>query len=267
MNAYLSIFKLRIALGLQYRTAAWAGVATQFFWGFIMIMVFQAFYSHSATLPPISLSQLVTYIWLQQAFLTFIMLWFRDNELFQLITTGNLAYELCRPTELYGFWFAKLLAMRLSAAALRCLPILVVASLLPEPYRLSLPPDPLTVPLFLLALALGLLVLVAISMLIYISVFVTLSPMGSLLMFGVVGEFFAGMVIPIPLMPDWLQQAAYLLPFRWTADFPFRVYAGHIPKPEAAFGIMVQLLWLTVLWKLGTTLMNRALRKITVQGG
>ena len=266
-KAYVSVFNLRLSAGMQYRTAAYAGIATQFFWGFMLIMIYSAFYSGYAAEPPMSLPQLTTYVWLQQAFLAFIALWFRDNELLQLITTGNIAYELCRPSDLYGFWYAKLLAQRLSAAILRCFPILLVAGFLPQAYRLRLPPDPGAFLLFLITLLLGLLVLVAISMLIYISVFVTLSSTGSLLMFGILGEFFAGMIIPIPLMPEWLQRIAYALPFRWAADFPFRVYTGHIPAGEAAAGILIQLVWLIVLVAFGKFLMNRIMRRLVVQGG
>ena len=35
MRACLTFFKMRLINGLQYRTAAWAGVFTQFFWGFM----------------------------------------------------------------------------------------------------------------------------------------------------------------------------------------------------------------------------------------
>jgi ABC-2 type transport system permease protein len=230
-------------------------------------MVYSAFYGGHAAEPPMSLPQLTTYIWLQQAFLAFIALWFRDNELFQLITTGNIAYELCRPSGLYGFWYAKLLAQRLSAATLRCFPILIAAGFLPPAYRLQAPPDLARFLLFLVVLLLGLLVLVAISMLLHISVFITLSPAGSIILFGITGEFFAGMIIPIPLMPEWLQRVAYALPFRLAADFPFRVYNGHIPTEEAAAGIVIQLIWLGALIALGRFLMNRAMRRLVVQGG
>ncbi|CRK85150.1 ABC transporter permease [Neobacillus massiliamazoniensis] len=267
MRVYLSVLKLRLLYGMQYRVAALAGVVTQFFWGFIMIMVFEAFYEHTSKIPPISLTQLINYIWLQQAFLAFIMLWFRDNELMEMITSGNIAYELCRPCELYGFWYAKLLAQRLSSALLRCFPILLVSFFLPKPYNLTLPPSLSAFLLFLSALLLGLFLLVAISMFIYISVFVTLSPMGSLLVFGVLGEFFAGLVIPIPLMPAWLQQIANILPFRWTADFPFRVYSGQIPQHDAIIGILIQLVYLLFLVWLGRIALNSVLKKVVVQGG
>lgn len=267
MKAYFSVFKMRIINGFQYRTAALAGAATQFFWGFMYIMIYEAFYQNAALNQPISLNQLVDYIWLQQAFIVFIALWFRDSEIFSLITGGNIAYELCRPCGIYGFWYAKLIAQRISGALLRCSPILIIVFLLPEPYGLSMPPSITAMILFTVTLLLGLLVLVSISMFIYISVFVTMSPVGSLLMIGVLGEFFAGMIIPIPLMPAWLQKIAYFLPFRLASDLPFRVYSGNIPVNEATLSIFIQIIWLAVLVLSGRALLGKALKKVVVQGG
>ncbi|NIK71858.1 ABC transporter permease [Paenibacillus sp. BK720] len=267
MNTYLSVWKLRFVSGLQYRTAAIAGMATQLFFGFIFIMVYVAFYAHSTAEPSMSLEQLASYIWLQQIFLAFVMLWFRDNEIFTLITSGNIAYELCRPCGIYSFWYAKLLAQRLSSAILRCIPILLVALLLPKPYNLSFPPSGTTFALFAVTLLLGLAVNIAISMFIYISVFWTMSPVGSTLVIAVLGEFLAGMIIPVPLMPNWMQAVTYALPFRWTADFPFRVYSGQIPQSEAVWGILIQFIWLAALILLGRWCLKRALRQIVIQGG
>jgi ABC-2 type transport system permease protein len=267
MNAYLSVWKLRFITGLQYRAAALAGMATQLFFGFIFIMVYVAFYRHSSVTPPMSLEEIVSYIWLQQIFLGFIALWFRDMDIFKLITGGNIAYELCRPCGLYAFWYSKLMATRVSSVLLRCVPLLLVVFFLPEPYRMSVPPSAEAWLLFAGALLLGLLLVVAISMLIYISVFWTMSPVGSILMIAVASEFFAGMIIPVPLMPLWMQKIVYVLPFRWTVDFPFRVYSGHIGTTEALAGLGLQLVWLAALIAFGRYLMNRALRNVVVQGG
>lgn len=267
MNAHLSLLKMRFLTGMQYRAAAVAGVLAQLFFGLIFIMIFAAFYEQSGAAQPISLQEVVAYVWLQQIFLVFIMLWARDQEIFRLITSGNIAYELCRPCHLYPFWFAKLLAVRLSGAVLRCFPIVAVVFFLPAPFQFSPPASAAAFGLFVIALLVGLLLVVAISMFIYISVFWTLSPTGSTLMISVAGEFFAGMILPIPLMPGWLQTIAYALPFRWSVDFPFRVYIGHIPVEEALWGIGIQLLWLAALAGIGIWLINRALRRVVVQGG
>jgi ABC-2 type transport system permease protein len=195
------------------------------------------------------------------------MLWYRDPELFNLITSGNIAYELCRPTDLYGLWYAKLLAQRLSGALLRCFPIIIIASLLPYPYTFSLPKSPAAFILFLITLTLGLILIVAISMLIYILTFYTMSPMGSLLIFSVLGEFFSGLVIPIPLMPETIKKLTYLLPFRYTSDLPFRLYAGNIGIREGVISIGIQLLWIAILVTLGRLWMKKSLRKVIIQGG
>jgi len=267
MKTYFSVFRLRLINNLQYRAAALAGVATQFFWGMMHIMIYEAFYANAVSTPPMSLKQVVTYVWLQQAFLVFIALWVRDEEIFNLITSGNIAYELCRPCNIYGFWYAKLIAQRLSGAMLRCFPILILAFFFPEPYRMTLPPSAMSFFLFIISLLLGLMVVVSISMLIYISVFITMSPVGSMLIISTAGEFFSGMIIPIPLMPLWLQKVAYFLPFRLAADMPFRVYTGHIPPAQALTGMLIQLIWLGILVLTGNAFMKRIMKRIVVQGG
>lgn len=41
MRACFAFFKMQFIKGLQYRTAAWAGVFTQFFWGFMEMMLYR----------------------------------------------------------------------------------------------------------------------------------------------------------------------------------------------------------------------------------
>lgn len=267
MNAYYELFKMQLLKGLQYRVAAFAGVLTQFFWGFMYIMIYEAFYKSTSIAQPISLRELIEVLWLQQGFLVFIMLWYRDNELLNLITSGNIAYELCRPSDLFSLWYAKLIAQRLAGAFLRCFPIIIIASFLPYPYNFSHPYSPLAFMLFLITLTLGLVLVVAISMLIYISVFYTLSPIGSLLIFGVLGEFFSGLIIPVPLMPNKLKELVYILPFRYTSDLPFRIYVGNIGIKEAVISIGVQVFWIALLIILGRFWMKKALKRVVIQGG
>jgi ABC-2 type transport system permease protein len=265
VSRYLAVFRMRMLRGLRYRTAALAGIATQFAWGLLLIMVLGAFARAGAS--PMTGSQIASYIWLQQAFLAFVMLWFRDGELFSLIVSGDAAYELCRPVDLYSYWYARLLAQRVAAAGLRCLPILAVAAFLPEPLRL-LPPASLEAGLlFLPCLALGLLVLVAISFFTYLLAFVTLSPLASILMIGPLGEFCSGMVIPIPMMPQWTQSILSVLPFRLAADLPFRVYSGSIDVPGALQGLGLQAVWLLALVALGRMALARVLKRFAIPGG
>ena len=135
MKKYISFFGLRLNMGLQYRVAAAAGIVTQFVWGFMECFVFRAFYEPNPAAFPMEFKAMVSYIWLQQAFLAFFATWMMDNDIFDSILSGNIAYELCRPVSIYNMWFAKNAATRISRALLRCMPILIVAFILPEPFK------------------------------------------------------------------------------------------------------------------------------------
>lgn len=267
MKQYCSFFRIRFAAGLQYRTAAWAGISTQFFWGIMNILMYRAFYRSNPTGFPMDFSQLTSYVWLQQAFLAMFMTWFYDNEIFGHITEGSIAYELCRPCDLYSMWFIKNMAVRLSRVVLRCFPILLVVALLPAPYGISLPASPLAFVLFLLSMLLGFLVLIAFNMLVYISAFYTISPMGIRILVTSVLEFLAGAVIPIPFFPKWLQPIMYALPFGSVQSTPFLVYVGHLDAGEAAGAVALQLFWVVALVAVGRFAMGKALKKVVVQGG
>lgn len=267
MRPYISLLRVRFLNGLQYRAAALGGLTTQFFGGIMLVFIYKAFYGDAASSNGFSYKDIVTFVWLQQAFLSFIFLYDWDSELLDMITTGSISYELCRPVNIYQVWYVKLLSKRLSRGILRFAPVIVLGFLMPRPYNLSLPESPVSFLLFLITLFLGLFLLVAISMLIYISIFITMSPIGSVGLFGIIGEFFAGMTIPVPLMPSWLQNVCMVLPFRWTSDFPLRIYSGNIGISEALTGIAVQLFWIIILVLAGAFSMKRITRLSVVQGG
>lgn len=267
MKKYLSFFRLRFSMGLQYRVAALAGIVTQFFWGFMEIMIFSAFYRADAAAFPMSLSATASYIWMQQAFLAFFAAWMMEGEIFDSIVNGNIAYELCRPIDIYNMWFARSIANRMSRAVLRCFPILLVAAFLPAPYGLSAPASGLHFFLSLATLLLGLAVTVSFCVFIYVLTFFTISPQGLRMLFLSSVEFFAGAVIPLPFFPEKVQKIMELLPFAAMQNVPLRIYSGSMSGAEMKKAILLQIFWLIVVTAAGKLLCRVALKKVVVQGG
>jgi ABC-2 type transport system permease protein len=267
MKKYWAIFRLRFINALQYRAAALAGIATQFAWGFMEIFAFAAFYRANPVAFPMEFSQTVSYIWLQQAFLTLFMMWFWENDIAAAIMEGTIAYEMVRPVDLYNRWFCQAAANRLARAALRCGPILLVAFVLPEPYRMTLPPTPGQLFLFLFSACLSLGVVTAFSMLMYISLFYTVSPMGVRMIAVMLCDFLAGATIPLPFFPESARAVIELLPFGAMQNMPLRIYSGNIAGADALTKIALQVFWLAALLLIGRLMMSRSLRKVVVQGG
>jgi ABC-2 type transport system permease protein len=267
VKAYLSVFRLRFVHGLQYRAAAVAGIATQFAFGFLFLSVFLAFQAANPGASTFGRGPIATYVWLTQAFLVLVATWYRDGELLDTIVSGNLAYEYCRPLDLHLAWFFRLTAHRVAAVLLRCAPILGAAWFLPAPYTLAPPASAEALALFLATLAGGLAVVVALGELLYIGTIVTQTPAALFLLVGTLADFGAGLVVPLPFLPDGVREVLAWLPFRLTADLPFRTWSGDIAPPEAWAGLGAQVVWFFVLFGAGRLLLGRIGRRLVVQGG
>lgn len=267
MKKYFSFFRIRFSNGLQYRAAAFAGVATQFAWGIMEILMYKAFYDADASAFPMKFSELTSYIWLQQALLALFMTWFLENDIFESISSGNIAFEMVRPIDIYDMWFTKNLANRLSKAVLRCFPILIVTAFLPESYRIHLPSSFSAFLLFIVSALLGFFVVVAFCMLVYITAFYTISPLGVKILAISTIEFFSGSVIPLPFLPDNVRFVFELLPFASMQNVPLRIYSGNISGSELIYSVALQAFWVAALIVIGKLWMKRALKRVVVQGG
>ncbi len=82
-----------------------------------------------------------------------------------------------------------------------------------------------------------------------------------------IGSFFSGALIPLAILPGWLQKIAEFLPFSQTISVPVSFLSGISSLADAPRIWAVQLVWLAALFILSRLIFNRAVQKITVQGG
>ncbi|MEH2071506.1 MAG: ABC transporter permease [Nostoc sp.] len=272
MKAYWSLFIARFTLLLQYRTAALAGVATQLFWGFVKVMVLEAFFTHTTSAQPITFQQAVGYVWLGQAFLMAIVPWSGDREIQNSIRSGGVGYDLLRPTDLYNFWFTRALALRTAPIILRAIPLLCVTIFIFPAIgfserSLSFPPSFASFIAFVFSFIAGILLSSALTMLLTVSMMWTLSGEGINSILPTLIIIFSGMIVPLPLFPDWSKPLLNALPFSGLIDQPFRLFTGNLP-PNALFNVLLhQLFWIFAIVILGRLLVILGIKKLVIQGG
>ncbi len=268
MKSYLSYFKLRIITNIQYRAAAIAGLSTQVFFGIVYVMVYIALYeSNTNSVHPMELPQLVSYIWLGQAFLALTFIYIKDEDFILMVRNGNISYELVRPQNFYLKFYIKILSSRLIAAFLRFFPLIIFAFLLPKPYNLILPVSPLNFLVFIIAMIISSILVVALSMIVHILSIFTIDYRGLFTIYGVIGELFMGGIVPLPFLPNFLQRIADFLPFRFITDYPYRIYVGNLPLSGCGSQLLLGIFWIIVSIIIGYRLSKLALKKAVVQGG
>lgn len=265
---YLAVLAARFVLMLQYRTAAWAGVATQFWWGIIRIMILAAFYT-SGTQQPINLEQAITYVWLGQAFLAMLP-WAADADVADGVASGNVGYERLRPVDTYFLWYARALAWRVANTSLRAGPVFALAAiLLPllglQAWAWQLPASITAGLLFVVSIVLT--ALLAAAMTVLINIVVTQAKTVRVTGFAMsLVNLFSGLLVPLALFPAWSQPFLLWQPFAGLADIPFRIYFGNLTGTLALQGIVAQALWVVILAWLGRIWLARVMSRIDMQG-
>ncbi len=263
MRAYLTVFRMRLRMELQYRGAMIGGILCQMFFGIVLVALYRALYAgHPQSVP---IAHVTTYVWLQQAF--FRMMVATDPDLLDKIRTGDISYDLCRPVDLYGFYYARIGAQKLMGSLMRGIPMLVVASLLPYGWGILPPASPAALFAALAALLLGLLCMCALENITMAFTMRTLDPRGIQSMLNLLMVTFSGNLLPLTLFPDGWQRAIRLLPYAQLLDAPIRLYTGDAPLSEVLWILTAQGIWATVLILLGMALWNANRKRMILQGG
>ncbi len=263
MKAYLSAFRMRRKMEMQYRGAVLGGIVCQVFFGLVLIAVYRALYAGKPQ--PMPLGRISSYVWLQQAF--FRMLLASDPDLLDKIRTGSIAYDLCRPLNLYGFYYARILAQKMMGSLLRAVPMLVFAFLLPEGWGLQLPASAAGLAWSLAGLGLGLLCVSALENITMGFTMRTLDSRGMQGMLNMLMMILSGNILPLTLFPDSWQRVITLLPYAQLLDAPIRLYTGDTAPADAPGILLIQLCWVLALTGCGILFWRKNQRRIEIQGG
>lgn len=263
MKAYIAIFRMRLKMETQYRGAVIGGVLCQMFFGLILVALYRALYAGRPQALP--LSSVITYVWLQQAF--FRMVLSSDGDLADKIRTGAIAYDLCRPLNLYGYYYLRAMAMKLMGSLLRAIPMLVLAILLPDGWGIAAPQSLPHLLAGLFGLLLGLLCVCALENITMAITMRTLDSRGMQAMLNLLMMILSGNILPLTLFPDSWQKVITLLPYAQLLDAPIRLYTGEWALSQFPRVLCIQGAWIVLLVALGLYFWRQNQKRIVLQGG
>ena len=254
MKKYLSVFRIRLINNIQYRTVTFGAVASNIVWVLLELMMYVALYNSAGHVLPMTFSQIVSYIWVKRIIMNMLAVVAYDGEIYSVINNGAVAYELVRPMDLYGKWYSQAVANRVTSTLITCIPVLLIAIILPEPFRLHFPMSIIQVFAFFISIFLALGLVVAFAMIMFIIV-------------TAVSSFLSGGMIPLTFFPEKVLTILKYLPFSSMQSTPLLIYSGNITGTEILKGIAMQIIWMIILIAIGKVLMNHSIKHVVVQGG
>src|SRR5215510_2262134 len=77
----------------------------------------------------------------------------------------------------------------------------------------------------------------------------------------------SGRLVPLTLMPAWVQNLSNYLPFKWTFYFPIEALVGSMSQQELWIGVGTQILWITIGAVLLSFVWRAAIKQFSAVGG
>jgi ABC-2 type transport system permease protein len=262
LRAYSAIFGMAPRLFVAYRAWFWMALFVQILALAIFVYFWRAVYGDRESLGGLTRQQTLNYIMLAQVVLPLVtsQMVFHFGE---RLVDGQFAMELLRPLDLQARYYTEALGLVL-VNLLHRVPLLLFAWLV---FDLRLPADPLTWGAFLVTLLLGHAVLFCFEWLFSCLAFYTTESWGLAVVQNSVAAFFSGALIPLTLMPAWLERLTLSLPFAQALWVPVSILSGITPLAEVPRLWLIQLLWLIGMLLASRLVFRVSVRKVTVLGG
>jgi ABC-2 type transport system permease protein len=77
----------------------------------------------------------------------------------------------------------------------------------------------------------------------------------------------SGRLVPLPLMPDWVQEISRFLPFQWAFFFPIEALVGDLSNEELLRGLGAQLIWTLIGLAIFRVAWKHAIKRYSAVGG
>ena len=204
-----------------------------------------------------------TYVWLSQGLLGSVNL-FGRSELADRVKNGDVAVEFLRPLSVQASACLREAGRGLFALLPRGVPSVLLGALL---VHVAFPADVLGWLLGALAVVLAVFVSATTVYLVAVAGFWLVETRGLQAMYMVVSGFFAGLFVPVTILPGWLQAAAYGTPFPAMMQYPVDILSGRVTGWAATGLVAAQVGWLAATALLGRLLTHAGRRRLEVQGG
>jgi ABC-2 type transport system permease protein len=262
LNIYRAVAATEAKTSLAYNWWVWADVVLTIVSMVIFVYFWNAVYADTAEIGGLTLDQTINYMLIARILAPLLetrMIFFFGF----MIRQGQIAVELARPLDLQARVIVEGYA-RLGVFMLQRTPLVLVAVFF---LGLQLPSDPAQWLAFAVSLVLGLTVLFMFDWLFACLAFYVTETWGLSVVRVGLGSFFSGALIPLAMMPLWLQRLAALMPFAQALNVPVGFLSGITPASEAPRLLLIQVVWLVVLFVASRRFFGVAIRKVTVQGG
>ena len=250
---------------MVYRVSFFSSFMASIIEFFVMLCIWIMVFRSKSTIAGFDYGQMITYLCISQG-ITAIYGWNNaiEQTVFKKIKKGDIVFDLLKPVNFNLARVAEGAGGSVIQIIFVCLLLLIIKLFLP---MLQGPAGNLQFVMFIVSLILGFCIMSAVSLMAGLTSFFLMNYWGLYYTKKAIIDFFSGSLIPLALLPGWLQQVNKFLPFSSIVYTPVMIYMGQFRTQDMAWAIGKQLMWVVILALFSRFLYRLAIKKVTVNGG
>jgi ABC-2 type transport system permease protein len=262
-KAYWAIMRASMITGLVYRFGFLFSIVGNIVYMCVAYFLWQSIYRYSPTLHGLTFNDAFIYVVLGST--VFILLKsYVEWDIAREISDGKIAIYLTKPLDYQLLWLFNNLGYALTNLVAITLPTGLLLTLV---FKVTITPGP-GLMLFPLSLLMAFLISYNIDYTIGLTAFYTESTWGLSIMKDLIVSLLAGALLPLQFFPDAIQKVLLWLPFQAIYYTPLTM----ISQPDLSWGtllvmLLVQLVWVLVMFIFTRVLYQQAIKVLRVSGG
>lgn len=263
MQLYIELAKKTFERQIVYRSAAFAGLMTNIFFGLLRVAIMIALYQDHTEIANLSLYQAITFTGLSQAVIGLLSI-FSWYDFMTSVYTGAIATDLLKPMNLYMFWLAQDAGRAFGQLLLRGIPLILAYVVF---FDVVLPETVYQWLAVVLALTLAWLLSFSFRFLINLASFWSPNAVGVGRFGFMLIWFFSGFLFPLRYFPEWFVSFCQLTPFPSMVNTFNEIFLGIIDGLDLIRALAIQAFWVLALFMIGQWILRKGIQRLVILGG
>jgi len=262
VNIHFAMGAIVPKIFMTYRSWFWIGMVLNAITLALFVFFWRAVYENTETIAGMNLQQTINYVLLARLFAPLIDI-FALWEIGYNLREGGIATALLRPVDMQASYYLQGLVNTMMFLLWQ-IPTAIMATLV---FGLQWPTDLRVWGAFLISAVLGRTIFFFFDWLLASLTFYTTEVWGLGVLMDGIALFLSGTLVPLIMMPGWLQTIARFSPFSQGLYAPLSILTGIVPMSQVGQVWLVQIAWVIGMGLFSRLVFQFAVRKVTVQGG
>ena len=262
-SKYLYVYKTQIIKCLTYRFDVYGNILMQSIIMITSAFFWKALYLGNDTVGGVNIDDMLTYI-VVSSMMSVLLIPNVERRIENSVIKGTVATDLMKPINIYGVYLAEDLGSITALVVQNMIPILAIGCLLIRVPRIA---SFERIPLFVLSLVMSFFINWLVAALFGMWSYTAVNVDALIQVKKHLLRLLSGSIIPMWFFPDWFRVILEALPFVYIYQLPLDIYIGRSADAQIYKMMLIQLVWLIVLFVTFYILQRTATKKVMVQGG